>query len=97
MGGFLLHSFPSARRTWEEAEEALGTFEKWRKELGLEQEEGMARFELEKWPSWQKERNKEELRRIVFGGPQVRCSSESYSRAQELTKKRLYIDRAYEE
>jgi hypothetical protein len=51
----------------------LGTFEKWRRDLGLEKEEGMARFELEKWPSWQKERNKEELRRIVFGGPQVRA------------------------
>lgn len=36
MGSFL-STFPSFERTWEEAEEALSSFEDWRKDIGLEE------------------------------------------------------------
>jgi hypothetical protein len=66
-----LDKYKSARETWEEAEEALGGFEKWRKDLKLHELPELEHLDLQSWPTWQKERAKEELRQVVTEGPQV--------------------------
>ncbi|GAA94050.1 uncharacterized protein L969DRAFT_85578 [Mixia osmundae IAM 14324] len=69
MGAFLL-KYKSAQQLWEEAEDALATFEHWRRDLPLSQSEQIRQLDLDNWPSWQQERSPDELQKIVFGGPQ---------------------------
>ena len=69
-----LDKYKSARETWDEAEDALEGFEKWRKDLKLHELPELEHLDLLSWPTWQKERSKEELRQVVTEGPQV-CDS----------------------
>jgi hypothetical protein len=68
MGATLLERFESARRVWDEAEEALAGFEKWRKDLKLDEIPELQDLKLNEWPSWVNERDPRELRKLVFGG-----------------------------
>lgn len=70
MISFLLKEFKVARETWEEAEDALSQFERWRKDLNLHELPDLKHLDLPNWPTWQKERSEKELRQIVLNGPQ---------------------------
>lgn len=76
-----LEKYKSAREVWEEAEDALEGFEKWRKDLKLHELPALEHLDLLSWPTWQKERAKEELRQIVSEGPQVCCGASSFFQA----------------
>ena len=70
MGAFL-KGYPTASRTWDEAEDALASFERWRKSLALEDRGGelgeLGRMLAETEGQRAKEAT---LKQIVFEGPQ---------------------------
>ena len=77
MGNFLMKKHQTARRVWEEAEHALAGFERWRKDLDLPADPALAQLELREWPAWMKEREPDQLRKIVFGGDQLQLTKSS--------------------
>lgn len=77
----LMKTSKAFRETWDEAEEALSDFDKWRQSLDLPNASSdLQSLDLNNWAPWIKERAPDQLRKIVYGGaPQALLTKSSNS------------------